>query len=102
MVALDRRGDREPHTGVAAGSFDDRATRPELPAPFGFLDNRESDPVLDRAARVGVFGLAIDRSGHTRANLAEADERRPADGLEDGAVRLEMLRRHGVVPPRSG
>ena len=101
-VPLERRRDREPDAGVAAGALDDGPARLELAPPLGVLDDGESDPVLDRAAGIGVFRLAVDRRPDAGAHPAQPDQRGPADGVEDVVVGREVWRRHGVVPPAPG
>ena len=102
VVSLDRGGDREPHSSIAAGAFDHGAPGLEVALLFRRLDDREPDPILDRPAGIGVFRLAEHRGRESGANPAEADQRRPADRVEDGIVGRKVLRRHGDVPPRSG
>ena len=89
-VALDRRGDREADAGVAARGLDDHAARLQLAPPLGALDDREADAVLDRAARVEVLGLAVERRADPAPDAAQAHERRPADHLDDVVVGLEV------------
>ena len=89
-VALHRRRDREPHPGVAARGLDDQAAGLEPPLPFGGLDHRETDAVLDRAAGVEELRLRPHRRFHARRHPVQPDQRRPADRLEDGGVRLSV------------
>ena len=70
---------------------------PKLAPPLGVLDDGETDPVLHRAAWVDILGLAVDRGPKAGAHPGQADERRPADGLENRLIRLEVLGlAHGV------
>ena len=61
-VALERRRDGQAHAGIAAGSLDDGPAGAKLTPPLRRFDDGEADPVLHRAARIHILGLAVDRS----------------------------------------
>src|SRR5439155_813476 len=56
------------------------------------LDHRDADPVLHRPAGIEELGFGVDRSTDSLRHLAQADQRGPADGLEDVVVRPKVLR----------
>ena len=85
-VALDGRGQRHPHPGVAAGVLDDGAARLEQPGPLRLLDDVERHAVLDGAARVQVLELDQHRGGPGPDHLAQLDEGGVADRGEDVLV----------------
>src|SRR5690606_12772584 len=85
-VALDRGGNGEPDAGVAAGPFDDDAAGAEPTLALGGLDDRRADAVLDRAAGVVELRLDVDRRADAVGHAVQADQRRPADRLEDVGV----------------
>ena len=67
LVALERRGDRQPDAGVAARAFDDRSARLEPSLTLGLLDDRPTDAVLDRSAGIEELGLARTPACECRA-----------------------------------
>src|SRR5690606_38836885 len=87
-VPLDGRGEGEADAGVAAGPLDDDAAGLEATLAFGGLDDRRADPVLDRAAGVEELRLDVDGSSDPLGHAVQADERRPADRLQDVVVCL--------------
>src|SRR5207249_2875666 len=70
---------------------DDRATRPQVPAPLRLGDHGNGDAVLDAAARVHRLDFDVNGDAQALSELAKADERRPADRLQDIVV-------HGRLP----
>ena len=87
LVALDHRGDRQAHAGVARGALDDRAARLQLAGLLGVLDHLHRHAVLDRVAGIGRLDLRVDVGGDDAlGNAVEADHRRIADGFEDVVV----------------
>ena len=85
VVALGRAAERERDAGVAGRRLDERRL-PRFYAAFGLGggDHRDSDPVLDRAARVERLELSVDLGvdvvGH---ESGEPHHRRVADGRGD-------------------
>ena len=79
-VAFDRGGKGEADSGVAAGRFDDQRTGFEQAARFGVLDHRESDAILDAAARIEIFHLR-QHVGFAVVEAVNAKQRRAADQL---------------------
>ena len=62
---------------------------------LGLLDERQRDAVLDRTAGVPALELDEDAGRRVRAQLADLDERRVADQVEDAVVRGHRARRLG-------
>jgi hypothetical protein len=85
-VPLLRGCDGEADAGVAGRGLDDRAAGLQLAFPFGLLDHREADPVLDRAAGIDVLQLGEESRLDACADRVETDDRRVADELEDGGI----------------
>src|SRR5690348_17029761 len=83
-VTLERRGDGEPHAGVAARTFHDRPAGLELPLAFGLLDDGQADAVLHRATGIEELRLAVHGRADAARHAMQANEWRPADRLEDG------------------
>src|SRR5207237_265557 len=52
----------------------------------GLLDHRETDAVLDGAARIEVLELGQDARLHIASDPVEPDDRRIADKLQDGGI----------------
>ena len=89
LVALDDRGDGEPHAGVAGRAFDDRAAGLEQTGAFGVLDHPHGHAVFDRIAGVERFELGDDRrADHAARQRIDTHHRGLADGIEDGAADL--------------
>src|SRR5690606_27511112 len=93
---------------VPAGPLDDGAAGLQHPLPLGVLDHREPDPVLHRATRVEELDLGEDGAREAGAEPPEPDERRLADGVEDGVLphgggKRESVRRSYArrPPPRT-
>ena len=63
LVALDHRGNRQAHAGVARGAFDDGAAGLELAGLLGVLDHLQGHAVLDRVAGVDGLDLGVDVGG---------------------------------------
>jgi hypothetical protein len=82
-VALERRGDCQADTGVPRRRLDDRPAGLEQPVALGRLDHGHADPVLHRPARIQILELGEQRRRDIAPDLVEADDRRPADELED-------------------
>ena len=97
LVALERRGDREPDTGVAARPFHDRSAGLELSFALRLLDDRHADAVLHRAAGIEELRLAVHRRANAARDAVEANERRPADRVENAVVRTTVAH-HGASP----
>ena len=61
---------RQPHTGIAAGGFHDRAPGRQQTLLFGGVDHPGGDPVLHGAAGIEVLHLRVHRTGQPLGNLA--------------------------------
>ena len=91
-VALRAADERDRGAGAAAGVLDDRVARRDEPVPLGALDHRLRHPVLQRAGRVRVLELQPELGAVLRRAVADPNERRVPDRLED--------RLHGEHDPR--
>ena len=76
LVALDDRGDREPHAGVAGRALDDRAAGLQRAALLGVLDHPDRHAVLDRVAGVDRLDLGEDGRPSRRGDAVDAHHRR--------------------------
>ena len=94
LVALERRGDRQPDAGVAARPLDDRPAGLESPFALRLLDDRTTNAILDRTAGIEDLRLRVDRRAHATRHSVKADERRPSDRSEHVVVRLGVPLRH--------
>ena len=90
-VAFDRGRERQADAGVPRCCLHDHAAGLEPAITLGGLDHRESDAVLHRAAGIEELRLRVHRRADALRHPLQADERRPADGLEDIGVRLKVL-----------
>ena len=103
-VTLDRRGDRQPDAGVAAGRLDNRPARFEPPLALGFLDHADADAVLYRAAGVQHLQFGGDRRadpfGHPVQSNQGCVPERVDDVLADIAWRGNGGCSHRVTPDR--
>ena len=103
VVALDHRGDRQAHAGVARGALDDRAAGLEPAVALGVLDHLQRHPVLDRVAGVEGLDLGDDLGGdHAPGDAVEPHHRRVADGVEDGVADFLRTMRARFLPPPHG
>src|SRR5438445_8952709 len=59
LVALASRGEGEPDAGVSARPFDDRSAWLESSLSLCLLDDRPTDSIFDRSARVEEFSLRV-------------------------------------------
>ena len=87
-IAARRADERQRDPGVAGRGLDQRRARADPPLLFGREHHREADPVLDRRERVEELTLAQKIGMHAGigGELAEPDQRRFADGIEDAVV----------------
>ena len=79
---------------LPTGRLDDRRARPEQPAALGVVDDVHGDAVLHRAAGVQVLELDVDVALDVSGDLVELDDRRLADGVENGGARALH---HGLI-----
>ena len=56
------------------------------PVPLRLADHGERRAVLDAATRVAELDLAVHGGSQTRGHAVEPDQRRFADGIQDGFV----------------
>ena len=80
----------QPDPGVAGGALDDAAAGADQPASLGIQQQAQRGAVLDRAAGVEELGLAEDLAAGQRGGVAQAQQRRVADG--GGEVGLDAHR----------
>ncbi len=104
LVAFDRGGDGQADARVAARALDNGAARLEAALALEALDDRNADPILDRPARIENLGLGEHRGPDPAREAVEPDERRPADGVENGVVRgpVALDARHGLARDGGG
>ena len=95
-VAFHRADQRQGDAGAAAGILDDRTAGFETPVGFRRLDHRERHPVLHAAGGVLVLGFEQEAGAVGGADMAQGDQRRVADAVEDGAG----LAGHGFCPKK--
>jgi hypothetical protein len=79
MVRIRRRDHRQRDAGVAAGRFDDDASRLQVPRPFGGVDHGKPDAVLDAVGWVIRFQLGGDLRLRPCRDPVQAHERSVAD-----------------------
>ena len=96
-VTSDGGGDGQSHAGVPGGGLHDGASGSEQPLPFGFLDDGDPDPVLDRAARIQELALGPNLGIDAVGDLVEPDEGCVADGVEDALEDLASLLAHDTT-----
>jgi len=88
-----RRGDQsQADAGIARRGFDDEAAGPEIAALFRGKDHLARRPVLDRLAGIHEFGLAVDGAAGAFGRLAQVDQRRIADDIDNGG-----FQGHGIL-----
>ena len=80
------RDEREPDTGVSGGAFHDGAAGPERAARDGVFHDEQRRAVFHRLAWVQEFRLAQDFAAGVVRRAAQPDERRVADGGDDGRL----------------
>src|SRR6266571_2310591 len=90
LVSPQHGCDREADTCVAASAFDDGPAWFQLPLFFRALDNRKSDSVLNRPARIEEFRLCVDRRPDSARHVIQFDQRRPTNRLQDVVVWLAV------------
>ena len=81
LVPLDRGGHRQADAGVPRRRLDDGAAGLKAAVTLGCLDHGEADAILDRTAGIAAFRFYPDFG--VGEQLAHADVRRVADGIED-------------------
>src|SRR5262249_10823315 len=77
---------REPDAGVPRRSLDDHAAGADETARLGVAEDGGGGAVLEGAAGIQDLGLPDDRASGELRRLAQPDERRVADGLEDAVA----------------
>jgi hypothetical protein len=81
-VATKLGNQRETHTRVATGGFDDRATRSEKPCLLGLGHHPQRDAILHASAGIEVLDLREDGRGDAVRHIPESDQRGVADQLD--------------------
>ena len=83
----ERRGDHaDADAGVAGGALDDQAAWTERAARHGVANDRQRGAILHRAAGVHELGLAENGAAGRRRGRPQLDQRRGADGFDDGRI----------------
>jgi hypothetical protein len=77
------RHQRQPDSGIAGGSFDNRAAGFQDAPRHRIPDNIEGGPVLDRLAGIEEFGLAENVAACELGCALKADQRRVANRRDD-------------------
>ena len=85
LVALLLRDECEPDAGIAGGAFHERVARPDLAGFFSRFDHRQTDAILDRSARIGVFELE-EKFAFSTIEILRFHDRRVADQFENAVV----------------
>ncbi len=94
-VALLLGHDGQAHAGIARRRLHDGAAWLEFAGLLGGLDHPQRDPVLDRAAGIevldlGQHGRAVARAWQGAGDLAQPQQRRIADEVDQGIVDLHL------------
>src|ERR1700693_5413921 len=82
LVSAERCCDREADPRIPARAFDYRPAGFQLPLLLCPLDDRKTDSILHRAARIEEFRLRVNRSADSARDLVQLDKRSPADRLK--------------------
>ena len=86
-AVAERVGDqRQADAGIAGGALDDHAAGLDQALLLGIADDEQPGAVLHRLARIEEFRLAVDLAAGLLGRPVEANERRVADGIDDGIV----------------
>ena len=100
-IALEDAHLGETEAGVAGGGLDDGPAWLQPPVLLRRLNHGQGDPVLDRAAGVGVLELHEQAAG-SDVELIQLQQRRMADQVEGGAdsskLKLDGGRHEGGIP----
>ncbi len=84
-VALGRADHGQGDPGISRRGLDDGLARLDQAAPFGVVDDREREAVLDRRHRVERFDLD-EHVDVVRRDAVQAHDRGVADRVEDAVV----------------
>jgi hypothetical protein len=82
-VAARRADHRQRDAGVAGGGFDDDGVGADLAGPFGRLDHRQADPVLDAVGRTVELELGEEVGARALAQAPDAHQRGITDQFSD-------------------
>lgn len=82
-IAAHASDEREAHSGIAGGTFDDGATGFEQAIFLGIVDHFDSHPVLDGVAGIEGFDFGEYEGGDFGGQFVDFDEGGIADGFED-------------------
>ena len=97
-VALHAADDRQPRAGVAAGQLHDRLARRQQAVRLRVRDDLAGDAVFLGKAGVEVLQLGEDAAIEPAREAGQLDQRRLADGLDDG--RKQVCRAASSKVPR--
>ena len=96
LVAAHGRRHRQRDAGIAAGRLDQRIAGFDLAAHLRGVDHRQRRTVLHRAGRIVALELDEKRVARLARHALEAHQRRIADAVFDGLVRIHAFNRCSV------
>ena len=85
-IALDGRGQREAHAGVTRRPLDQGGSWLKPTVLLGILHHLDADPVLDASSGIQVLQLGENRRLESVADLAQTDQRRVPNSIENVVV----------------
>ena len=87
-VALHDARQREPHSRVARGAFNHRATRLQLARGLGRFNHGQGHAVFHAVSRIEVLHFGPNRTGEFLGNRIQANHRGVANRPEDVVVHV--------------
>jgi hypothetical protein len=87
LVALLRRHQRETDAGVARRRLDDRVAGRDVAALLGFLDHRDTDTILDGAARIDQLEFQ-EQAARPGVEAREFEHRGAPDHVENTRINV--------------
>jgi hypothetical protein len=85
-VAAQSRHHRQPHSGVAGGAFDNRATRLQFAFTLRLLDHAQRDSVLHAPARVHELQFRIDSGLQMARDALKAHQRCSSNRIQKALI----------------
>ena len=83
LVAANGGNQRQPHSGIAGGAFDDGAAGLQQAFFLGVVDHGDADAVFHRAPWVEVVGFDVNPRLEPVIDAMEPHQRSVADGFQD-------------------